>query len=162
MTEWQKVAPHAHMGVKPMTDTNTASSGNTAIEAAQARINAEYVAMKPAQKAAFRRRLKEAGNLPLPTVPKKTSEQDRIIAEIKTMPVEQQQVRVDEIYIGYTRSADKAAFTRRLQAATLPMPSTPKKVASEQDKLIAELAAMLSTAAPVAPAAPTNASGPVR
>ena len=144
------------MGVKPMTDTKIAASGNAALEAVQARINAEYAAMRPAQKAAFRRRLKEAGNLPLPTVAKKTSEQDRIIAEIKAIPVEQQQARIDEVYTGYTRSADKAAFTRRLQAANLPMPSTPKKVASEQDKLIAELAAMLATAAPVAPATPAK------
>jgi hypothetical protein len=113
--------------------------------------------MKPAQKAAFRRRLKEAGNLPLPAVVKKTSEQDRIIAEIKAMPVEQQQVRIDEVYTRYTRSADKAAFTRRLQAATLPMPSTPRKIASEQDKRIAELAAVLATAAPPAPVAPAKA-----
>ena len=140
-----------------MTDTNTATSGNPALEAVQARINAEYAAMKPAQKAAFRRRLKEAGNLPLPTVAKKTSEQDRIVAEIKAMPVGQQQARIDEVYTGYTRSADKAAFTRRLQAANLSMHSTPKKVASEQDKLIAELAAMLGTAAPVTPAAPAKA-----
>ena len=145
------------MGVKPMTDPKTAASGNPALEAVQARINKEYAAMKPAQKAAFRRRLKEAGNLPLPTVAKKTSAQDRIIAEIKAVPVEQQQTRIDEVYTGYARSADKAAFTRRLQAANLPMPSTPKKVASEQDRLIAELAAMLATAAPVAPATPPKA-----
>ncbi len=85
-----------------MTDTNTATSGNPALEAVQARINAEYAAMKPAQKAAFRRRLKEAGNLPLPTIVKKTSEQDRIIAEIKAMPVEQRQGRIDEVYTAYT------------------------------------------------------------
>lgn len=55
------------------------------------------------------------------------------------------------------RICTKAAFTRRLQAANLPVPSTPKKAASEQDKLIAKLAAMLATAAPSAAAAPAKA-----
>ena len=85
MTEWQKVAPHGHMGIKPMTDTNAATSSNPALEAVQARINAEYAKLtKAGEKAAFVRRLKEKG-LPLPTVAKKTSEQDRLVAELQAM-----------------------------------------------------------------------------
>jgi hypothetical protein len=145
------------MGVKPMTDTNTATSGNPALEAVKAHIDAAYNAMtKPADKAAFVRRLKEK-NMPLPTAAKKMNEQDGIIAEIQAMPVEKQQTRIDEVYTGYIRGADKASFSKRLQTAKLPMPSTTRKVASEQDKLFAELAAMLATAAPVAPATPPKA-----
>jgi hypothetical protein len=100
------------------------------------------------KKAAFTRKLKENGiNLSLVT-----RETDQTIAELVgiTDPAKQQ-ARIDELYHGYTKAADKASFVKRLKAAELPLPTTPKKAATAQDELIQRLKAMMAADAPVAP-----------
>lgn len=114
----------------------------------QADIIAAYSALPTGKRAAFNRKLKEAG---LPTVvTKKVNPQDALIEEIQALPEAGRLSRICAVYADMTRAADKASFTRRLQAAKLPLPVT-SKGGNPLDALIADLKAKLA-AAETAPA----------
>ena len=81
--------------------------------------------------------------MPLPVVAGAAGTFDSVIAEIQSMPADKRQAKIDSVYDGLTKAGVKAAFTKRLQSAGLPLP-VKNKPASAQDALIAVLQARLT------------------